>query len=542
MSATLKYQPITNSRTIDRLLFAGAVFVGCLTILATFLHASDGDLHFFFTSDTLYLPSIYRDIFIDGGHLSDWWLNAAPNFFPDMGLYFLLHWLLDSFIVTSYVYPMVQFAMISLLFRSICRESGMVIGDRHITLGVLLLSLVVITGLWGADFGFAFQLLVNSWHVGAFVNTLLCTWLLLRVFSGQSKWRLVPLALAIMAGATSDKLFWVMFSIPATVSCGLLARQVSVRWLAVTSAVVIATFTWAADLALKSLDDAWPLMIERPYQYMAFERIGFSWGKFLDMLREYLTAHFLTAFLFALGLLVMCWAIVRGWLVLRLWIRAAAGTDPRPSLVYWMMAMFFPFVLLVPVASGSFDGLDSLRYDFAVFILAPLVAGVGLAQWAGRRSRLLVVSVTCLIGLPSLWVCISSGDEYHLIAHFKPERVVTMDRMAKEFHLTNGIANYWDAKLITMFSEEDVFVMPVFPDLGVYLHVNREAMFYSSAGKQQDPLMFDFVIMDRDLNNENMTRMLGGETSIRARDGIEVLTTEPWSFDPATRRPRGAGR
>ena len=188
-------------------------------------------------------------------------------------------------------------------------------------------------------------------------------------------------------------------------------------------------------------------------------------------------------------------------------MRDAVEADQRPLLLYWMMAMFFPFVLLVPVMNGSFDGLDSLRYDFAVFVLAPMVAGAWLAQRAGRKAGMLVGLATCLIGLPSLWVCVSSGNSYHRIAHFKPERVVALDRMAKELHLTNGIANYWDAKLTTMFSDENLIVMPVFEDLGVMLHVNREEMYYRSARKQQDPLLYDFVILHSELTNENMTRL-----------------------------------
>ena len=141
-----------------------------------------------------------------------------------------------------------------------------------------------------------------------------------------------------------------------------------------------------------------------------------------------------------------------------------------------------------------------------------------------------------------MWVCVSSGNSYHRIAHFKPERVVALDRMAKELHLTNGIANYWDAKLTTMFSDENLIVMPVFEDLGVMLHVNREEMYYRSARKQQDPLLYDFVILHSELTNENMTRLVGRATTLHSSDGVEILTMEPWSYDPATRRPRGVGR
>ncbi|MEO8066816.1 MAG: hypothetical protein ABI599_03890 [Flavobacteriales bacterium] len=528
------------------LLFASAVAVGCITVLATFLHAEDWELHYFFSSDTLYLPAIYRDIFVEGGSLSEWWLNAAPNFFPDMGLYFVLHWILGPFTVTSYAFAIVQFALIALLFRAICRESGMAIDERAIAMAVLLMTFVVITGLWGADFGFAFQLLSNAFHMGAFVNALLSTWLLMRVLRGRGYWRLLALALAVFAGAISDKLFWVMFTAPAALSCLLLALRGPRRWRHVGIALLVVASTWCADFSLRSLDDAFPLVIERPYQYLAFERIGFSWGRFLEMLHSYLTEHVVSSCMIVVGLVAMGWTMVHGAWALVAWFKPAVpplpSADVRPTALRWMIAMFFPMVLLVPVLNGSFDGLDSLRYDFSVFVLAPLVAGTQVAHWAGRRAGLAVLLVGAGIGLPSVWVCLTAGDAYDRIAHYKPERVRTIDRMAHELGLKNGVANYWDAKLMTMFSDEDIFVMPIFADAGVELHVNREGMYYRSIRKGQDPLLFDFVVLHPEITQEYMTRILPRKTAFHELDGVEILVTDPWPFDPATRRPAGAGR
>ena len=44
----------------------------------------DYEIHFL-NSDTMYLPSIYYDIFKDGNSINTFHLNPAPNFFPDMG-------------------------------------------------------------------------------------------------------------------------------------------------------------------------------------------------------------------------------------------------------------------------------------------------------------------------------------------------------------------------------------------------------------------------------------------------------------------------
>ena len=198
------------------LTFLTTLVVVCVAIAATFITAPDEHMVRYFSSDTLYLPSIYRDLFQDGGHLLEWSLNPAPNFFPDMGLFFLLNWLLGGFLLAAYVYPMVQFVIMACLFRAILRETGRGDCDHGAALGGLLLSLLPLCTMIGGDFDLAANFLLNSYHTGAFVNSLLATLLLLRLVKGAS-WRgSVPLTLVVVAAGVSDKLFWITFLLPAT--------------------------------------------------------------------------------------------------------------------------------------------------------------------------------------------------------------------------------------------------------------------------------------------------------------------------------------
>jgi len=514
--------------------FLWSLVAGSLAILATFLKCADWELDFFFTSDTLYLPSIYRDIFFDGGRLSDWSLNAAPNFFPDMGLYFLLNWLFGDLRWAHFIFPIIQFLLIAVLFRAIVRRVTPGIGDWPPTLGVLLLTVVILTAWWGHDFGFAFHLLVNSFHAGAFVNTLLCTWLLLRAYDSNGIWPVILLALAVATAAISDKLFWVMFVVPASLVCLVLAIGSAARRRLLMLAITIGATAFAAHRLLMFVDEALPLRIENPYAYLAFDRVVFSWWQFVEMLRVYLLANPLVSGTIALGLVVTVVAIIIGIRRCLRWFTTPPEKRPlgseRMELVVWMTALFFPFVLLAPVVNGSFDGLDSLRYNFAVFALAPMVAGLLLGRrWSLLGRGLALVGLTG-IGVPSLWVCLSSGSSgYAHLSEYKPAVVNTFDELTRGMGLRRGVANYWMAKRITFFSDQNVVVLPTHPQVGMHVHVNRPAMYLDGT--------FDFVILHKELPKGDMIRIFHQDTGFFAKDDVEVMLTRPWRFDPATEKP-----
>lgn len=514
--------------------FHWSLLVAGLCIMATFLHVQERDLDLFFMSDTLYLPSIYRDVFQEGGRFADWSLNPAPNIFPDMGVYFFLNALFGDFRWAHYVFPIVQFVLIIVFFRCIVRRVAPGTSDASLALGVLLLALVILTGWWGNDFGFAFHLLVNSYHGGAFVNALLCTALLLWTYDRPRVLTWTLLVLATAASAVSDKLFWVMFTIPAALVGLLLALRSPVRgrWVALVLTIVASTVL--AHRGMLWVEEALPLEFEEPYAYLAFHRVVFSWGRFLDMLRTYLGLHPLVAGTIVLGLGTMCVAMFIALRWLRIWWRtprvAITAADDRLGLVVGMMGLFFPFVLFAPVLNGSFDGLDSLRYNFAVFALAPLVSGLMLGRWLATQARWPAWAGVLALGLPALLTCAVSGRaDYARIGSYVPQVVRDFDELTRGWALRNGVANYWVAKRITMFSEQKVKVLPVLQEVSRYVHVNRPAMFDDT---------FEFIIVnDDELSKDVLVRVFQQDTGFHALGQVQVMRTPPWTFDPGTWRP-----
>lgn len=515
-----------------------SILICCLAVAAAFLTASSAQLDFLFGSDALYLPSIYHDLVNGAGvsGLEHWHFNPAPNFFPDMGVFLLFNWLLGDLRLATYVFAIVQVIAIIVLFRAILKESRVEHGVYGVALGVLLMSLLTMVGHWANDFNVTFQLLINSYHTGAFVNALLATWLLQRWFRREQVWELVALCIVVILAAVSDKLFWVMFVVPGSVACGLLAIGGVARRRSVLAALLVLACTWAADRGLQELDNALPLNIAKPGAYLAFDLIQRSWHRFVEVYRWYFDAAPLLVWCMALPLLAIPWAVLLGIRTVGRTLRATAQANPEELVIKLMVAMFFPLVLFAPVLNGAFDGGDSIRYNFAVFILAPLVLGILVDQRSPRVARIAALLGCLCFGLPVLRMCFTS-DTAHVLA-YRPERVSALDRIAEEHELHNGVADYWDAKVITLFSETGLNVLPVFSDLAMYVKVNREAMFYRSA--TEDPLVFDFVVGHELLKPENVAAVLDAPVEVLQDGLVSVIRTRPWIYDPVTHQPAPA--
>ena len=185
-----------------------------ILIALCFATADAADMRLFFNSDTLYLPSIYRDLFVDGFTIEGWFLNPAPNLFPDVFLYFILNWITSDFILASILFSFVQYILIALLLHRIIKLVIPKADDFRLALIQLSISLIYIVSISDNDFGFSFQLLSNAFHTGVFINILIALLILLSELKSPSVFKKTLLFILIIFFGFSDKIFWIGFSLP----------------------------------------------------------------------------------------------------------------------------------------------------------------------------------------------------------------------------------------------------------------------------------------------------------------------------------------
>ncbi|MDR2972867.1 MAG: hypothetical protein LBU83_13240, partial [Bacteroidales bacterium] len=154
--------------------FIVALIIALMVQLFWFSSLSLSDLESFFTADTLYLPSLYRDWFEDGYTINGWTLNAAPNFFPDMLLFFTLNFVTGSYVHAAFWFSIIQFFAIITISYLIFKTIKPNLLPATFAPAILIFTSFLFILFIDHSFWVSALLNNNSFHNGAFVMTITC--------------------------------------------------------------------------------------------------------------------------------------------------------------------------------------------------------------------------------------------------------------------------------------------------------------------------------------------------------------------------------
>lgn len=206
-----------------------------LSIAIAFLTHSLSIRHFF-TQDTLYLPTFFRDIFWEGGNFFDWYLPGAPYFFPDMALFFPIKAIFRDTYFSALIYALLQTAttyflvlwLIKVLPRSDESKSrGDIFQDRSnlfLMIFLLVISCLAIqnnSNIEAIDIAHSpyFRILTSVFHFGNIMNMLVAAVMtILLLDQRMSSWGYVVLFFVSVFATGSDALFIVGFTVPSTLA------------------------------------------------------------------------------------------------------------------------------------------------------------------------------------------------------------------------------------------------------------------------------------------------------------------------------------
>jgi hypothetical protein len=212
------------------------------------------------------------------------------------------------------------------------------------------------------------------------------------------------------------------------------------------------------------------------------------------------------------------------------------------------LLIFIPvlfIVLVTPIINGNYVSWALLRYNIyslylGMFSYAYLI--YKLHESKRFSVNYLIVFIVLIMFVESIFIIkkVSNNNLSKGLNNFMtyyPESVKCIDQLSKQEDLKFGVAEYWKAKYITMFSKEDVRVYTVLDNLSIWYHVmNENWYFQNKKGKFGSP-EFNFIISNR-LNRDKIIEHLGSpEDTITCVDNIEILKYSQFQFDKKTRKP-----
>ena len=473
-----------------------------------FCDLSEWELSFLFKSDALYLPSMYKDLYIDGNTLRGWHVNPAPNFFPDMPLFFLLNLCSSNFISATIIYGVIQTGLTSLLLYLLIKKV-----DTNYRLNGLLLNLMLMAFLLvhfvDEHFAYSFQLLINGYHYSAFLSALLCfNFVFSFLQSKNRRWLLLIVIFGSIAIA-SDRLFIVTFSASTfALGVGLLFN----RWKAgvwVLLTVILTSYT-GLELYKFILNQGY-ITIPEPHKFMDFENIKQSWFILMGQLGDWLSLAKLKGWILIGAIASFVLMLINVALKLPKIVGKKSEADHK-SLFVFLTFSFILTVFIAPVLNGSYTGWDTMRYNFSSYIVSLSLLPVAFSlflkprlipKWVLTLTPIVPIAIVMIVylGLPH--------GGYSKIAKYYPPRVKGVDQISEKYNLQCGIAPYNDAKVITMFSKSNLRVYTVFDGLTPWFHVTNHNWFYKKAGDWSQDVTFDFVLA-KNKEARNATRQLLG--------------------------------
>jgi hypothetical protein len=500
---------------INCIAFAGSL---CF-VLAFFSRLPDYNIDSFFSSDSLYLPSIYKDLFLDGNSLKEWRLNPSPNFFPDMVFYFLLMLVCkNSFIVSSFIFAIVQYiailTIVSYIFKTILPKAS----KHWLALIYLLFTLFLMEYLFfTTEYYYSFYLVSNAFHTGAFVMTLLCFLWSVKYYKTSSYKFLLYILITGVLCIVSDRLFIVLYCIPVFVSGFFLIKRISTRQVLLHSLTIVALVLLGMT-AFNTFGGGNYFETDNPHGLITFENIKSSFSIFSEQMHTYLSEFGFKAITIYLFLLSFFTAIY-------LFFHTRKNGDLM-MYYYTIFSIVFSLVVLsAPIINGNYTGYDTLRYNIYPFYLMALNIPLFLA-YTIKKEKLLavgknVLAAVCLIVLVGGISSINRKDLARYFSYY-PESVRSLDGLAEKYGLLCGVGNYWEAKKITMFSKKGLKVYPVLDDLVLSGHVTNINWFYTSK--------FNFILTNNFRDTMSVRNKVLWSKSIANTANLGLIKTNVFTY------------
>lgn len=433
-------------RGLDRIAFFIGLLVSTVPALA-FLAGRLAD-HFVVNSDYLLLPELLSDL-ASGGSVDQWVVPYATYLIPDWPLYSIALLVTPSATLAVALFAFMQ----SLLLFAALRRLSQVF-DPALKNFLALIGLSIITIYACFDAVPLVYLATAYTHFGTVILLIFALAFTLDWITTQQQ-RLVWMSMvASSAAVLSDRLFVLWFLIPAAIGIGALTLRGHIK--------VPAAARWIIPHVIASVVvlPVGGLVFTNRSEYdltLGFTDLKGGLRRFVDTLTY--VSDFSVTLIPAIGACVL----LIGW---RLWRQSSLPGRSLNSTLGGFLALYFAVAAATTATSQimmSGDVAPGPRYSLPIIVL-PLVLApiIVLAGWdwnrqiGGRALAISVAPVVVTLGLLISYVPNIDLDQ-------SPVPSTCIEAALSETGSNHGLASYWDARTVEVFSNGDLDVAPFGP-------------------------------------------------------------------------------
>jgi hypothetical protein len=524
------------NKNLYKAFFYLTVFLNLVFVLQVFGSLTEKELSVFFNSDALYLPSIYKDIFVDNTGFAGWHLNAAPNFFPEWPIYFLVRFIAGDFKLAGAIYSLVYVLAVNIFTVLIIKSAFKNINYSYLIMVNIGFALFLHQYILLNYFIETAYLFLVGFHGGAYFMALLSLLMLIYYLNRGRKLHFILLALFVILGVLSDRLFIMYFVVPSMFSL-LFIRNKEFRNRIVKSSIA-SIFSTIAGMVIYNIikQSGYIYIIGLGYKTFDITKIGSAFNNYTKVLNGLFEAGGVE-----LIILTIFFISIIGGIVVSL--NAVFGKGKYfKSFTEKVLVVFFTgyiiVVTLTPIVHGTFLGHGHLRYNYSSFYVA-ISFFIVLLFLLERRKPVVAPFVNILaviLSFAAVFSAIKNETDNNTInglkslSNYYPEDVQRIDELAKKHNLQYGIGNYWFAKKTTMFSKQDVRVYTALDDLRAWMHVTNENWYFTNRKGRYGNPRFNFIILNNLNPKEDFFNNLQEKSDTVVNENIEILITPEFGY------------
>ena len=404
------------------------------------------DRELFFNADALYFPSLFKNIFLEGKHFSDWVLAPQLYLFPDALLYAAAYILSKNVFTQMLIFAILQSILFSYLVSTLL--SFFIRRSNAISYSALISSNIILLSLYSTDpFGLSF---LAGFHFGSLLSFLILSFLLLKFNSASSikeKYYVGSLTVFLAAcSAISDRLILIQFIAPILL-VGIYYSYTGTKSKDILKFAILLVIGYLLALILGKI--FLPEMGSLQY--------GIGLGSISD--KSMMLANWVIGRPVLIQLSLMLFPVTL-YIALLFLHQNVSDTDQRVS-----QRRLFAYLILVSIAlmllvTGLSDRDFTPRYLLPFLFLPPVFLFILLSE---NKSRMLAF-ILCVSSCSAIFASHEKENIPVPFYTFYPDFVRCVDELAQRHGVSRGIAQYWDAIPLYVLSNVGLNVVPVIDD------------------------------------------------------------------------------
>lgn len=459
------WQKTNPKKTTTKVLWVLSIggFIFSLTAFYISISTTNLDLNLFFSTDAITNSVIYKDLMLNSGTYKDWYFPYAPSFLPEFAVHILTQTLTNNFVTTVLITSILLYTLVLLSIYFLYTTVFGQISTKEKQLFIAALGSFNILLATGAFFLLFLFLLLPQLHVGAVAASIISIALCWKVVN-DPKPTYFALLIAVTSLATfSDRLYIFFFVIPVSISLLLIKSRKNKQTIK-----RILTYVWLSTIIGFSL---YFILIPHPYPLGGIDMVNQNTGsKPLIMITTIIKEQLLSVkvateiYQFKNNLRLIVLANVLFIIALISMIKIPKGrlakklTRNESSFLLTYLLTQFVVVAALTIVRHPFENLMDLKF-FSGLAVVGLFGFIVLAILIIPNK--IKIPLTIILSVISIAFLIVTTKNSSFEPAPPPKITSCLDGYKRKYGLERGIAMQWFTGHVTMFSGENLRIVPV---------------------------------------------------------------------------------